>query len=157
MTKLCIQIIIRSIAKDLILIGFKDHIPTDSTRVFSQTITSCARGFVNHNVFQCRPSQQWCTRVSRHDWLAPGTGSLAETSPGAVAYWWGKSRWRRLNRNKWKEKGSPRHTWQSHTGITKSKEAQPTRRRDTTTHVTSTTTSLQPLRRKQNGNYTGNN
>lgn len=50
--------------------------------------------------------------------------------------------------NKLKKKGSPRHSWQSHNVISpKSKEAQHTRRRDNTTHVTSTTNSLQPMRR----------
>ena len=46
-------------------------------------------------------------------------------------------------RNKLKEQGSPRHTWQSHCGITKSKDAQHT------TRDTTTSTSLQPLRRNQ--------
>ena len=79
---------IRSIAIGHILIGIRAHIPMDSIRVFSQTITLCAPGFVNHNVFQCRPSQQWCTRISRHDWLAARTSSLSETCPGAVTYSW---------------------------------------------------------------------
>ena len=61
--------------------------------------------------------------------------------------------------NKLKKKGSPRHTWQSHTVISaKSKDAQRTRSRDTITHVTSTTTSPQPLRgTKKKGSYNRNN